>query len=47
VFLGIYHGITDKVFVGENSCNGVMACSGLIQEVVPSGDNVEIGKGSW
>jgi len=35
-----------QVFVGENSCNGVMACSGHIQGV-QSGNDVVIGKGSW
>ena len=40
----IYGLSTDKVIVGENSCNGHYACKGHIAQL---GEGVVIGKGSW
>ena len=38
---------TDKVIVGEKSCNGLLACTIYIHPVVQSGGNAVIGKQSW
>jgi hypothetical protein len=41
---GVY---TDKVSVGENSCNGPFACPDHINYVLQRGGNFVTGKGSW
>ena len=38
---------TEKVFVEENSCNGLQACTSHIIDVTRRGGTPVIGKGSW